>query len=806
MSLKQSIVVKNEFTHNGVNTPGKGTRGGSPGQYVLRYMARIDATETITPVPDSQDDSIFAYTTRYMMREDATEKLKSSGQYLPSSYELQSTFRQQDKLSGRSFGSRGISLSDDTVRDSSQIIQDAFDEGHSVQKIILSFTEEYLKENKVLPENYQHNGRGSYKGQIDQLKLRQAVTNGVNKMTSVGNYANPEWVGVIQVDTNHVHAHLALVDTEFSPSRMMDDGRDKGKLTQREMMTLRRGIQYELNDMKAIKGFHKQVSLERQNVVGYIKDYAHDYIEKNSRLQILLAALPEEQHLWRHGSNRQEMQYPNELAQQFVEMVFEEQPVRSGYRNATRSIEQYIKGRVDTEGIDPNEQERLRRNGRNLLIERSVNGVYDALKPFDKTKLTLSTPMLDIQSSSEDELMGQLSDGFDQAGFELRVRGYSNRRDHHTDESIQYKQLIDVFDDANAQNDVSSDAFVLRRFYEEELQWNMALADKYRSFFRMNGRRDRQMKEKHMPMYEQLESRYARLDNQDAFLQAVDDGSIFEGLDGVESVDDVFLQADSVNDQIEEQFGVKQGSRAFSALYREGLVQEIQLAKDAYMKDLRDYTFDCFVDGVATQADWVRLQTEHREVDSFEYERNLSYGTVQLLEPNEPQVREDGITDEHFDQIKALDIHHLGIDFYTKSDRSIAEKNRNRFADAMQWREYLLDGAETFLDATGQHVQLQALKAVSNDVKDMRKTVDYMADNGMIPTIDPIASSAREKRNTYTIRVDTGVDVLQSMGQQLSFTDDDLEVELSLFNDDVTIVEIEDLMDDPPVDEFSGLG
>lgn len=798
MSLKQSIVVKNEFTHNGVNTPGKGTRGGSPGQYVLRYMARLEATETITPVPENPDDTIFAYTTRYMMREDATERLKSSGNVESSIYDLEYQFQQQDKLSGRSFGSQGISLSDDTVRDSSQVIQDAFDEGHSVQKIILSFTEDYLKENNVLSPNYQHRGRGSYRGHIDQLKLRQAIINGVDKMTTVGNYANPEWVGVIQVDTNHVHAHLALVDTEFSPSRMMDDGRDKGKLTQREMMTLRRGIQYELNEMKAIKGFHKQVSLERQNVVSYVKDYAHDYIGKNSRLQILLAALPEEQHLWRYGTNRKEMQYPNELAEQLVGQIFEEQPVRSGYQNATRSIEQYIEGRVETEGIDLREQERLRNNGHKLLVERSVNGVYDALRPFDKSKLSLRTPMLDIQSSSEDELMGQLSDGFDQAGFELRVRGYSTRRDHHTKESVQYKQLIDVFDDANAQDNVSPDAFILRRFYEEELEWNMALADKYRSFFRMNGLRDRQMKEKHTPMYEQLQRRYEQLVGQDEFMQAVDDGSIFDEIEGYDSPNDVFLNPEPLDEYVREQYGVNQGSRAFSALYRDGVEQEIALSKENYMKDLRDYTFDSFVDGVATQADWVRLQTEHRNIDPYEYQQSVSGRTSRIIEPNPPRIREDGITDEHFDEVKALDIHHLGIDFYTKSDRSISEKNRNRFVEAMQWREYFLNGAETFLEATDQRVQLKALEPVSNDVNDMRKTVDYMTENGLIPTIEPIDTDVRERRNSYTIRVDTGVDVLQSMGEQLDFTDDSLESVLSEYDAIYP--------DDELTDDFDGLG
>ena len=51
MSLKQSIVVVNEFS---VPTPGGGkhggSRGGTPGAYVMRYMARKGATEPVTPI------------------------------------------------------------------------------------------------------------------------------------------------------------------------------------------------------------------------------------------------------------------------------------------------------------------------------------------------------------------------------------------------------------------------------------------------------------------------------------------------------------------------------------------------------------------------------------------------------------------------------------------------------------------------------------------------------------------------------------------------------------------------------------
>ncbi len=775
MSLKQSIVVRNEFTHNGVNTPGRGSRGGSPGQYVLRYMARVEASETITPVPDYPQASIFDYTTRYMLRQDATERLKMSGEPNVSVYELEHEFEELDRLSGRSFGNRGISLSDDTVRDSSERIQEAFDEGHSVQKVILSFTEDYLKDNGVLSPDYVHRGRGSYKGEIDQLKLRQAITNGVDKMTTVGNYANPEWVGVIQIDTNNVHAHLAIVDTEFSPSRMMSDGRDKGKLTQREMMQLRRGIQYELNEMKAIKGFHKQVSLERQNVVGYVKDYVNDHIEKNSRLQILMASLPEDQSMWRYGTNRKEMQYPNELAEQYVQEIFEQQPVRSGYREATRSIEHYIEGRVQTEDIDRAEQARLQRNGRNLIVERSVNGVYDSLKAFDKTLLTTWTPMLDIQSSSEDELLGNLSDGFDEVGFELRVRGYNNRRKHHAEESVRYKELVDNFEDAVDDDAVSSDAYMLHRFYQEELQWNMALTDKYRSFFRLNGRYDREMKERHTPEYEQLSNEYERLKVQDDFIELVDSGFDFEQLDGIADIDDIFINAKDVDYQLEELYGVRQGSRVFSSIYREGFEEELRQDKSNYVEDLRNYTFDCFVDGVMTQNEWVALQPDHRDVDGYTYELSVSDRSRYFNKPSEPKITEDGVTDEHFDAVKALDIHHLGIDYYTKMDRSIAKINRERFAESMQWREYFVNGAVNFLESTEQSSQVSALGPVRSDIQDMRRTVNEMSRDGLIPTIDEISRLDDMRRNKNTFSIDVGVDVLSSMESHLLMSEDDIE-------------------------------
>ena len=61
MGLKQDIVVVNEFT---VKHGASGSRGKSPGRYVMQYMLRKAATEPLSPVAYR---SLEDFQMRYML-------------------------------------------------------------------------------------------------------------------------------------------------------------------------------------------------------------------------------------------------------------------------------------------------------------------------------------------------------------------------------------------------------------------------------------------------------------------------------------------------------------------------------------------------------------------------------------------------------------------------------------------------------------------------------------------------------------------------------------------------------------------
>lgn len=198
MGSKQDIVIKNKF----------GTK--TPGRYILRYTSREDANESL-----DINDYITKYTTRYS----AVEQLKYEA---PPEDTVISKDESLSRKDGVLFGNEGLSYTDDMLKEAAAKTQKAADEGHVAMLPILSFSHEYLKKHNIIPDDMEEpKEAGAYKGKVDQLKLRQAVSDMMFKMHQDMGFSDPEWTATIQLDTKHVHVHATTIETTQSkPKRM----------------------------------------------------------------------------------------------------------------------------------------------------------------------------------------------------------------------------------------------------------------------------------------------------------------------------------------------------------------------------------------------------------------------------------------------------------------------------------------------------------------------------------------------------------------------------------------------------------
>lgn len=199
MGLKQDIVIKSKFKTK------------SAGNYILRYTSREGATESL---------EIEDYITKYTPRYNATEELKQEAELADEVWLKDEALTRKQ---GVMFGNRGLSYSDNTVKEAARVTQKASEEGHMTMIPLISFSHQYLVDKGIVEEDMEEPVEdGEYKGKIDQLKLRQAITDMMNKMHQDMGFNKPEWTATIHLDKQHVHAHLTTVETgEPKEKRMM---------------------------------------------------------------------------------------------------------------------------------------------------------------------------------------------------------------------------------------------------------------------------------------------------------------------------------------------------------------------------------------------------------------------------------------------------------------------------------------------------------------------------------------------------------------------------------------------------------
>ena len=475
MGLKQDVIVVNEFSVPlpSSNKSGKqGTRGGTPGDYVTRYMASDMATESLAPIRRSRTDNFIV---RYMAREDATESLDVRDRGA-----LKRKMAKAQGEGGVAFGYGQVSLSHDQLHAASKDIQRLFDKGHTVMKTVLSFDQEYLRKHKIIPEDFVCEKRGDYRGHIDQMKLRLAVMHGLDRMNKML-YDDLRYVAVIQVDTEHVHCHLAMVDA--GAGTLANDGTQRGKIGDRAKSLLRRGVDAWLDGKKTVKHLTSAVGYERRNVTTFVKRWAHQQMLRESLPQFLLACLPEDRRLWRSGTNHEAMRKPNRIVHQIVGEVLGREG--SPMAQAMTEVRAYADHRRKSEGFGIEQWSKLVTTGQAQITERGVNAVYGLLRQLPEDALRVRTPMLEAMGLDY-EAMAQRAhaDGEDDdlVGFGFRLRSFASRLEHHTDKREQYHASVRSWEFADDQGQASAGSRALYELYLEEEDYHARCAAKYRNF------------------------------------------------------------------------------------------------------------------------------------------------------------------------------------------------------------------------------------------------------------------------------------------------------------------------------------
>lgn len=182
-SLQHSIVIVNEFTNTDYSS-----RGSTPGSFTEEYMARNDATLTTYPV--EKDPNHFTAVNNqnnvYQAQKDILLNRRQS--YDPKRPTKENWF-DLTTLEGRSFSQNGLSLSKKMISQEAEQMQNAWNNGHTVLKIVASFDNQYLKDKKVEKEKPK-----DFHYDVDEHKLRMAVQKGCTALSKSLGYTKPLFI------------------------------------------------------------------------------------------------------------------------------------------------------------------------------------------------------------------------------------------------------------------------------------------------------------------------------------------------------------------------------------------------------------------------------------------------------------------------------------------------------------------------------------------------------------------------------------------------------------------------------------
>lgn len=485
MALKDDIIVKNQFTVKDPIT-GRGTNGSTPGDYLVHYMSRDDATETsnfVIPHATYAD---------YMFREDATETLpddafddfeikhksvsessKKVARRTIAKHNSKNKNAQPEKWWGVAFSNDSLAVSKDELMEFRKELQEGFENYKTVFKTVLSYRTEYLQKYGIIPADFVLTKKGDFRGHVDQVRLRCAIHDGLEALSR--DFDDLKYMGTIQIDTEHVHCHIVACD--FGEGNVIKsgkyEGQQRGKLNDEQKMLLRRQIDRALDQTRSLSHMASNVAInERSLKLNIARDF-YDNVTEYGVPQMLYAVLPENTRSWRANSNAKDMKAAHGICHDYIQMILKRYPdkVEELYSN----FDAYVAKRKDEEELTDKQCKELREKCEDNFYKSCENVIYKTLRQIPSKYRRQSTDFMSLATDEEVVNSGRN----DVQGFVYKLKSYTTRYHKHRSAVKKYDSFVKEYENREAKNEVSDDSQILNEFFQFERDYNLKLASKY---------------------------------------------------------------------------------------------------------------------------------------------------------------------------------------------------------------------------------------------------------------------------------------------------------------------------------------
>ena len=285
MSLAKSIVIKNQFFNKNNQA-----YGSTPAKFVENYMARNDATLTVYPVKNGEkSQNSLDQSSVYQIQKN---NLLTNRETFAKKQPTHKNWFNLTTLEGRSFNQESFSLSKGELKKQADKLQQAFDQGHTMLKLVFSYDNDYLENlNVEKPGSTNLN----FHENVDEMKLRSATQKGCSALAASLGYTSPLYLGSIQLDRDHPHAHIVLCESASknkSNAKRFKDGSEYGKLSIKNRHDVRRAIDQDLTINQNL-AFMSSDNLERAQKTNEL--YSNRYANLVQEKQVMIIkSLPKE--------------------------------------------------------------------------------------------------------------------------------------------------------------------------------------------------------------------------------------------------------------------------------------------------------------------------------------------------------------------------------------------------------------------------------------------------------------------------------------------------------------------------------